>query len=94
MNNIACSIVIPAYNEGARLAATMEKVIAYVHEQNWAAEIIVVNDGSTDNTARIVQEFAEKDPHCPADLKEHIASLVCIYWGSQQDQRTQDKIEK
>ena len=40
------------------------------------------------------QEFAEKDSDCPADLKEHIASLVCIYWGSQQDQRTHDKIEK
>jgi dolichyl-phosphate beta-glucosyltransferase len=62
LNNIAYSIVIPAYNEGARLAATMEKVIAYVHEQNWAAEVIVVNDGSTDNTAGIVQAFAEKDP--------------------------------
>ena len=46
------------------------------------------------STAGRFQEFAEKDPDCPADLKEHIASLVCIYWGSQQDQRTQDKIEK
>ena len=39
------------------------------------------------STAGRFQEFAEKDSDCPADLKEHIASLVCIYWGSQQDQR-------
>jgi len=56
------SIVIPAYNESARLGATLEKVLAYVHAQGWSAEIIVVNDGSRDNTAEIVRSFAGKDP--------------------------------
>ena len=56
------SIVIPAYNEGARLGATLEKVLAYVHRQNWDAEVIVVNDGSRDNTADIVRAFAANDP--------------------------------
>ena len=55
------SIVIPAYNEGARLGATLEKVLAYVHGQGWDAEVIVVNDGSRDNTADIVRSFAAKD---------------------------------
>src|ERR1700688_4949035 len=56
------SIVIPAYNEGQRLAPSLEKVLAYVHQQGWGAEVIVVNDGSRDNTAEIVREFAAKDP--------------------------------
>ena len=56
------SIVIPAYNESARLGATLEKVLAYVHAQRWDAEVIVVNDGSRDNTADIVRAFAAKDP--------------------------------
>jgi dolichyl-phosphate beta-glucosyltransferase len=56
------SIVIPAYNEGSRLGATLEKVLAYVHAQGWNAEVIVVNDGSRDNTAEIVRNFSEKDP--------------------------------
>jgi dolichyl-phosphate beta-glucosyltransferase len=56
------SIVIPAYNESARLGATLEKVLAYVHTQAWDAEVIVVNDGSRDNTADIVLSFAKKDP--------------------------------
>ena len=55
------SIVIPAYNESARIGATLGKVLAYVHAQGWHAEVIVVNDGSRDNTAQIVQEFAQKD---------------------------------
>ena len=56
------SIVIPAYNESARLSASLEKVIAYVHAQKWDAEIIVVNDGSRDNTADIARTFAAKEP--------------------------------
>ena len=56
------SIVIPAYNEGGRLGATLEKALAYVRRQGWDEEVIVVNDGSRDNTAEIVRGFAEKDP--------------------------------
>jgi dolichyl-phosphate beta-glucosyltransferase len=55
------SIVVPAYNERARLAATLEKILAYIHAQNWNAEVIVVNDGSRDNTAEIVRSLAAKD---------------------------------
>ena len=56
------SLIIPAYNESARLGATLERVLAYVHAQGWDAEVIVVNDGSRDNTAEIVKSFAAKDP--------------------------------
>ena len=62
MTDITYSIVIPAYNEGERLSATLEKVLAYVHSQGWNAEVIVVNDGSRDNTADLVREFAATDP--------------------------------
>ena len=56
------SIVIPAYNEGPRLAPTLEKVLGYIAQQQYDAEVIVVNDGSRDNTAEIVRGFAEKNP--------------------------------
>ncbi len=56
------SIVIPAYNERARIGTTLQRVLGFVHAQGWDAEIIVVNDGSRDNTAEIVQSFAAKDP--------------------------------
>ena len=56
------SIVIPAYNEGARLGATLEKVLSYTHARGWDAEVIVVNDGSRDNTSDIVREYATANP--------------------------------
>lgn len=66
------SIVIPAYNEGARIGRTLSHVLQCVHERGWNAEVLVVNDGSRDNTAAIVEEFAAKDPvvrllHNPAN---------------------------
>jgi dolichyl-phosphate beta-glucosyltransferase len=57
------SIVIPAYNESERICATLEKVLAFVRSQNWAAEIIVVNDGSTDGTSVVVQGYASRHPN-------------------------------
>jgi glycosyltransferase involved in cell wall biosynthesis len=50
------SIIIPAYNESARLGATLDRVLAYIAQQNWNAEVIVVDDGSRDNTAGLVRE--------------------------------------
>jgi dolichyl-phosphate beta-glucosyltransferase len=56
------SIVIPAYNESARIPATLEAVVSCVRERGWDAEVLVVNDGSTDATARVVTEFARTAP--------------------------------
>jgi dolichyl-phosphate beta-glucosyltransferase len=51
------SIVIPAYNEEARLPATLEKVIDYLRPKNFSfSEIVVVDDGSRDSTASLVEQ--------------------------------------
>jgi len=62
LQNLTYSIVIPAYNEGARLGATLDKVLGYISQRGCDAEVIVVNDGSRDNTADIVRERALTNP--------------------------------
>jgi glycosyltransferase involved in cell wall biosynthesis len=54
------SIVIPAYNESERLGPTLDRVLAFVRQQMHSAEIVVVNDGSTDQTAAIVRNHRER----------------------------------
>jgi glycosyltransferase involved in cell wall biosynthesis len=56
------SIVIPAYNEGARIELTLDRVMACVEKQGWDAEVLVVDDGSTDGTPKIVQAWMERYP--------------------------------
>lgn len=56
------SIVIPAYNESARIPATLESVVGCIRALGWDAEVLVVNDGSTDTTAEVVQSFAKRAP--------------------------------
>jgi len=55
--------VIPAYNEEARLPATIERVAEFLAQGPWdATEILVVDDGSRDGTVRAVQEYQKKLP--------------------------------
>ncbi len=56
------SIVIPAYNEGARIGGALEQVVGCVRRHGWSAEVVVVDDGSRDQTAELVRTFAAKAP--------------------------------
>ena len=56
------SLVIPAYNESGRIRPTLDEILRYTGEQKWAAEILVVDDGSRDDTAAIVREYARAHP--------------------------------
>jgi glycosyltransferase involved in cell wall biosynthesis len=56
------SIIIPAYNESTRIPATLESVVECIRRRGWSAEVIVVDDGSTDSTADVVRAFAVNAP--------------------------------
>src|SRR6266571_830335 len=52
------SIIIPAYNESARIGPTLQKIIAYLNQQHEKSELLVVDDGSTDDTAAVAEATA------------------------------------
>lgn len=56
------SVIIPAYNEQERLAPHLNHVLAYLQERFPAFELIVVDDGSSDQTAAIVTAAFQSEP--------------------------------
>jgi len=60
------SIIIPAYNEANRLPSTLEQVFAFIQQQNYQTEVIIVENGSVDKTFEVAQKFAEQYPQCRA----------------------------
>lgn len=52
------SIIIPAYNEERRLPHTLEQIFAFLDQQTYTAEVLIVENGSSDHTYEIAQEFA------------------------------------
>ncbi len=58
-DNIFLSIVIPAYNEEKRIGDTLDKIIDYLNTKDYKTEIIVVNDGSTDSTVKVVKKYEQ-----------------------------------
>ena len=61
------SVIIPAYNEEKRISATLLDIDKYLSRQNYQYEIIVVSDGSTDDTVNVVR-----------NLKSQISNLKVI----------------
>jgi dolichyl-phosphate beta-glucosyltransferase len=63
LSDILLTIVMPAYNEGKRIGLTLERTLAYLGQQPFASQVIVVDDGSQDDTVQVVQAYCARTPH-------------------------------
>ncbi|MFH1671268.1 MAG: dolichyl-phosphate beta-glucosyltransferase [Candidatus Portnoybacteria bacterium] len=59
MEKTYLSVIIPAYNEEKGISRTLLDIDQYLSKQKYTYEIIVVNDGSSDNTSGVVNKFSE-----------------------------------
>jgi dolichyl-phosphate beta-glucosyltransferase len=59
---LSYSLVIPAYNESSRIRPTLDEILRYTGEKKWDVEILVVDDGSRDDTSAIVREYGGAHP--------------------------------
>lgn len=60
--SLELSVIIPAYNEEERLPRTLERVDMYLQSLPFASEVIVVDDGSTDETVLVVKAIGKNIP--------------------------------
>lgn len=69
------SIVVPAYNEAARLGKSLPKILAYLNREISSPELIIVDDGSTDNTAAVAREILAKPDRVRASVVSYQSNL-------------------
>lgn len=74
------SLVIPAYNEAVRLPGTLSRVFGYLSRQDYDWEVIVVDDGSDDETAAIAGQFIRKNKGLLI-INEHLGKACAVRSG-------------
>jgi dolichyl-phosphate beta-glucosyltransferase len=75
------SVVIPAFNEAASIAASLSRLRDYLDRERLAWEIIVVDDGSTDTTPAAVRAVAASDPRIRVTLAGHRGKGAAVRRG-------------
>ncbi|HEX3817503.1 MAG TPA: dolichyl-phosphate beta-glucosyltransferase, partial [Chthoniobacterales bacterium] len=66
MESPQLAVIVPAYNEAARLAETLPKMISYLEATRPSSELIVVDDGSTDGTAEVAEAIVRQQTSLPS----------------------------
>lgn len=75
------SIVIPAYNESDKIVPTLTQVITFMRNFSDSFEVIVVDDGSDDNTAELVEKHSQENPEIKLIKNPHKGKGPTVYTG-------------
>ena len=67
------TIVVPAYNESQRIGATLDHMLAWLDLHAPTARIVVVDDGSRDDTTAVVQRRADSEPRLQVERADDAA---------------------
>jgi len=75
------SIIIPAHDEEQRLPSSLDAVLEFLHSQSYESEIVVVENGSSDRTAQIGQEYAARHPEIRVIQEPHAGKGLAVRRG-------------
>jgi dolichyl-phosphate beta-glucosyltransferase len=70
-DSVDVSVVIPAFNEAARIGTTLDELERFLGARPWQWEVRVVDDGSSDATAAIVEEYRRRQPRIVLQREPH-----------------------
>jgi glycosyltransferase involved in cell wall biosynthesis len=71
MERVFLSVIVPAYNEEHRLPDSLRQIVGYLGKQEYTSEVIVIDDGSEDRTAQVVEEMMAELPPLSLLRSEH-----------------------
>jgi dolichyl-phosphate beta-glucosyltransferase len=69
--SVDVSVVIPAFNEASRIGTTLDELERFLSAQPWQWEVRVVDDGSRDATATIVEDYHRRHPTIVLQREPH-----------------------
>jgi len=75
------SVIVPAYNEELRIADSIDQLCSYLSNMSYSWELIVVNDGSDDKTAKIVDDMTKKNSPLRLINAEHQGKGAAVKLG-------------
>lgn len=75
------SLIVPAYNEGARLGETLRAVTAYLRDRRYSWEVLVVDDGSSDGTLALARAFAARQAGVAVLANPHRGKAYAVRSG-------------
>src|SRR3989338_5365332 len=76
------SIVVPAYNEEEVLGEFQKRVAAVIDTLDMDAEVVFINDGSRDNTLKLMREMQQRDPRIAiVDLSRNFGKEIALTAG-------------
>jgi glycosyltransferase involved in cell wall biosynthesis len=82
MSSIYLSIVVPSYNEKTNLRkGVLDKIEHFLSKQKYLSEVIIVDDGSTDGSIALVEEFAEDNPRFRLVKTSHFGKAGAVTAG-------------
>ncbi len=77
------SLVIPCFNEGENIGRLFDEIVQVMTEENVDFEVVLVNDGSTDDTMDVMRSIAENTDHCVKviDFSRNFGKEAGMYAG-------------
>jgi dolichyl-phosphate beta-glucosyltransferase len=81
-SDVYLSIIIPAYNEQERIVKTLKRIFEYLENQRYSYEIILVSDGSKDETVNVAKkEFGKENNFFIVDRKQNYGKGYTVREG-------------
>ena len=81
------SVVIPLYNEEESLPELYEWIERVMNNNNFSFEVIFINDGSKDNSWKVIEELAQKSPHVKGiKFRRNYGKSPALYCGFKEAQ--------
>jgi glycosyltransferase involved in cell wall biosynthesis len=78
------SVIVPVFNEASRIERSLETLWRFFHDREEVAEILVVDDGSNDDTVSLAKSFATDHPNVCVLPEEHRGKAAAVLEGIQQ----------